>query len=72
MPFPYSRAGFHTRIDIKLLANNLYQGAVCFDGLEMKVPVVVGDGIPEILIGLPWLQDRRLVVDRKAGILTLE
>ncbi|NER06000.1 MAG: aspartyl protease [Okeania sp. SIO3C4] len=51
---------------------NLYQGAVCFDGQEMKIPVVVGDGIPEILIGLSWLEDRRLVVDRKAGILTLE
>ncbi|MGD1701781.1 aspartyl protease [Dapis sp. BLCC M229] len=51
---------------------NLYQGAVCFDGQEMKLPVVVGDGIPEILIGLPWLEDRRLVVDKKAGILTLQ
>ncbi|MDY7007311.1 MAG: aspartyl protease [Cyanobacteriota bacterium] len=51
---------------------NLYQGAVCFDGEKMNIPVVVGDGIPEILIGLPWLEDRRLVVDKKAGILTLE
>ena len=38
----------------------------------MKVPVVVGDEIPEILIGWPWLEDRRLVVDKKTGILTLE
>ncbi len=38
----------------------------------MKVPVVVGDEIPEILIGWPWLEDRRLVVDQKTGILTLE
>jgi clan AA aspartic protease len=51
---------------------NLYQGAVCFDGQEINVPVVVGDGIPEILIGLPWLEDRCLVVNKKAGILTLE
>ncbi|NEN91845.1 MAG: hypothetical protein F6K48_24255 [Okeania sp. SIO3H1] len=51
---------------------NLYQGAVCFDGQEMKVPVVVGNGIPEILIGLSWLENRRLVVERKSGILTLE
>ena len=72
MPFPYSRAGFHTRIDIKLLANNLYQGTVGFDSPEMKVPVVVGDEIPEILIGLPCLEDRCLVVDKKTGILTLE
>ncbi|MEB3341506.1 hypothetical protein [Okeania sp.] len=51
---------------------NLYQGAVCFDDQEIKVPVVVGDGILDILIGLSWLENRRLVVDRKAGILTLE
>ncbi len=51
---------------------DIYEGIVIFDGQEMKVPVVVGDGIPEILIGLPWLEDRRLVVDKKAGILTLE
>ncbi len=30
----------------------------------MKIPVIVGDGIPDILIGLPWLEDRRLVVDK--------
>lgn len=51
---------------------DIYEGSVIFDGQEMKVSVVVGDGIPEILIGLPWLEDRRLVVDKKAGILTLE
>lgn len=51
---------------------DLYPGTAYFDGEEIKFPVVVGDGIPEILIGLPWLEDRRLVVDRKAGILTLE
>ncbi len=51
---------------------DIYEGIVIFDGQEMKIPVVVGDGIPEILIGLPWLEDRRLVVDKKAGILTLE
>ncbi|MDY7006876.1 MAG: aspartyl protease [Cyanobacteriota bacterium] len=51
---------------------NIYEGTAIFDGQEMKIPVVVGDGIPEILIGLSWLENRRLVVDRKAGILTLE
>ncbi|WP_202218803.1 hypothetical protein [Okeania sp. KiyG1] len=39
---------------------------------KIKVPVVVGDGIPEILIGLSWLENRCFVVDKKAGILTLE
>ncbi|GGA23685.1 hypothetical protein [Okeania sp. KiyG1] len=51
---------------------DVYEGNVIFDGQEMNIPVVVGDGIPEILIGLSWLEDRRLVVDKKAGILTLE
>ncbi|MEM1169578.1 MAG: aspartyl protease [Cyanobacteria bacterium P01_H01_bin.35] len=51
---------------------DIYEGTAIFDGQEMKVPVIVGNGIPEILIGLSWLENRRLVVDRKAGILTLE
>jgi predicted aspartyl protease len=47
------------------------KGNVLFDGEESNLPVVVGDGIPEILIGLPWLETRRLLVDKKAGLLTL-
>lgn len=50
---------------------NLYEGSVLFDGEECTIPVVVGDGIPEILIGLPWLEKRRLVVDKKSGLLML-
>lgn len=42
-----------------------------FDGQELTFPVVVGDGVPEVLIGLPWLETRRLLVDRKIGLLTL-
>jgi predicted aspartyl protease len=33
---------------------------------------LVGDGVPEILIGRQWLKSRRLVVDMSAGILKLE
>ena len=50
---------------------NLYEGSVIFDGQEITIPVLGGEEITEILIGLPWLENRRLVVDRKAGILTL-
>lgn len=50
---------------------NLYQGTVMFDGQEMTIPVVGGEEITEILLGLPWLETRRLVVDRKTGLLTL-
>ncbi|CBN58423.1 MULTISPECIES: hypothetical protein [Kamptonema] len=50
---------------------NIYEGSVLFDSQELTVPVVVGDGVPEVLIGLPWLETRRLLVDKKIGLLTL-
>jgi predicted aspartyl protease len=50
---------------------NLYEGTVSFDGQELTIPVLGGEEITEFLIGLPWLETRRLVVDRKAGLLTL-
>jgi predicted aspartyl protease len=50
---------------------NRYQGTVSFDGQELTIPVLAGEEISEILIGLPWLETRRLVVDRKAGLLRL-
>ncbi|MEG4146067.1 aspartyl protease [Microcoleus sp. Pol12B5] len=50
----------------------LYVGKVRIDYLEFDIPVHVGDGVPEILIGRQWLKTRRLVVDMPAGILTLE
>jgi predicted aspartyl protease len=50
---------------------NLYQGAVVFDSQEVIIPVVGGEEITDVLIGLPWLETRRLVVDRKAALLTL-
>lgn len=50
---------------------NLYVGTVFFDNQELIVPVLGGEQVPEILIGLPWLESRRLVVDRKADLLTL-
>ncbi|NJR20774.1 MAG: aspartyl protease [Richelia sp. CSU_2_1] len=50
---------------------NVYAGIVQIDGAEFNIPVVVGDEIPEILIGMEWLKTKRLVVDLAAGILTL-
>lgn len=50
---------------------NLYQGAVVFDSQEVIIAVVGGEEITDLLIGLPWLETRRLVVDRKAALLTL-
>jgi predicted aspartyl protease len=51
---------------------DLYAGKVRIDGQEFDIPVHLGDGVPEILIGRQWLKNRRLVVDMSAGVLTLE
>lgn len=50
---------------------NVYVGNVQIDGQEFQVPVLGGDGINEILLGMRWLKTRRLVVDFPAGVLTL-
>lgn len=50
---------------------NRYEGTVILDSQEFAIPVVGGEEITEILLGLPWLETRRLVVDRKARLLTL-
>jgi predicted aspartyl protease len=50
---------------------NLYQGVVVFDSQEVIIAVVGGEEITDVLIGLPWLETRRLVVDRKGALLTL-
>ena len=51
---------------------DIYAGKVRIDEQEFDIPVHVGDGVPEILIGRQWLKSRRLVVDMSAGTLTLE
>jgi len=50
----------------------VYVGTVIFDGQEFTIPVLGGDAIAEILLGLPWLKNRRLVVEEDAGVLTIE
>lgn len=50
---------------------DLYEGRILLDGQEFVIPVHAGVGIPEVLLGLQWLEVRRLVVDRPQGILTL-
>ncbi|MDK2411791.1 MULTISPECIES: hypothetical protein [Aphanizomenonaceae] len=41
------------------------------DGKQYQIPVNVGKGINEILLGSEWLKLLRLVVDFPEGILTL-
>ena len=51
---------------------DIYAGKVRIEGQEFDIPVHVGAGVPEILIGRQWLKNRRLIVDISAGVLTLE
>lgn len=51
---------------------DLYEGTVSFDGVEYRIPVHVGEEIPDVLLGLQWLGMMRLVVDAPVGVLTLE
>jgi predicted aspartyl protease len=50
---------------------DIYIGKVEFDGQEFDLPVHVGRELPEVLLGRKWLLDRRLVIDLRAGELSL-
>ncbi len=49
----------------------LYLGKVIFDSQEYNIPVHVGEGLTEVLLGRQWLKNKRLVVDIPSNILTL-
>jgi predicted aspartyl protease len=51
---------------------DIYAGKVRIDGSEFDIPVHVGEGLTEVLLGLKWLKTRRLMVDMPSGTLTLE
>lgn len=50
---------------------DIYLGKVRIDGKEFDIPVHVGEGVSEVLLGRQWLKNRRLVVDMPSGVLTL-
>ncbi len=50
---------------------DLYEGTVLLDGEEFVIPVLGGDELEDILLGVRWLQTKRLVADFPAGVLTL-
>ncbi len=50
---------------------DIYEGKILLDGIEYIIPVHVGAGIPEPLLGLQWLTNMRLLVDSPLGVLTL-
>jgi predicted aspartyl protease len=51
---------------------DLYAGTVIFDNQEMTIPVIGGEEFTHVLMGLQWLNNRRLIIDRKMDLLTLE
>lgn len=50
----------------------VYEGRVAFEQQELTIPVIAGEEIIEVLLGLKWLENRKLVVDRKLNLLILE
>ncbi|GAB1539047.1 hypothetical protein NUACC21_17120 [Scytonema sp. NUACC21] len=50
----------------------LYEGKIIIDGIEVVIPVHVGDDVPDTLMGALWLDIMQLVVNKSKGLLTLE
>lgn len=50
---------------------DIYAGKVRIDENEFDIPVHVGQGVSEVLLGRQWLKTRRLLVDMASGVLTL-
>ena len=50
---------------------NMYQGTVLLDAAEFTIPALGGDELQDILLGVLWLQTKRLVADFPAGLLML-
>ncbi len=50
---------------------NIYTGAIIFGAEKINIPVTTGEINNEVIMGLPWLENRWLIVDRIAGILKL-
>jgi predicted aspartyl protease len=50
----------------------VYEGAIDFAEQTHIIPIITGAEITEVLLGLKWLENYKLIVDRKANLLTLE
>lgn len=50
---------------------DIYAGKIKLDGQEYDIPVHVGNGLSEVLLGRQWLTTRRLLVDMPQRLLTL-
>ncbi len=50
---------------------DIYAGTIILDQQQHTIPVVAAEDIPDNLLGLQWLQTRRLIVDLPSNLLTL-
>lgn len=50
---------------------DIYLGKLRIDGEDFDIPVHVGQGLTEVLLGRQWLKNRRLVVDVLSKVLML-
>jgi len=50
---------------------DLYEGTVLLDEQQFIIEVLGGDELESILLGVNWLQLKRLVADFSTGVLTL-
>ncbi len=50
---------------------DIYAGKIKLDNQEYDIPVHVGKGLSEVLLGRQWLTTRRLLVDMPQRLLTL-
>lgn len=50
---------------------DLYQGEVIFDQQKFTIPIHVGNEIPEVLIGMQWLEVMEIVINKNKNILNL-
>jgi predicted aspartyl protease len=49
----------------------VYEGKIVLDEQEFIIEVLGGDELQDILLGVNWLQLKRLVADFPTGVLTL-
>ncbi|MBD2546212.1 aspartyl protease [Planktothricoides raciborskii] len=51
---------------------NIYEGIIVIDEEEFTIPVLAGSRVKDILLGVRWLQFKRLIADYSGGVLTLD
>ncbi|MCT7948869.1 hypothetical protein NG798_03640 [Ancylothrix sp. C2] len=51
---------------------DIYAGSIILDQHQHTIPVVAAEDISDNLLGLQWLQTRRLIVDLPSNLLTLD